>query len=190
MDESILEELEAFHGEVDRLVARLTGVHETRLRCTRGCSDCCIDGITVFEIEAERIRRAAAGILREAEPYPPGRCAFLSEDGACRIYPVRPFVCRTQGLPLRWIGQDDRGALAEMRDICEKNESGPPVEEIPRRDCWTLGPFEDRLAALQRRADGGRGKRIPLRTLFAGEADGDAAVGQGRASPPDALGQS
>lgn len=170
MDESILEELEAFHGEVGRLVARLTGVHERRLHCSRGCSDCCIDGITVFEVEAERIRRGAAALLREAEPHPPGRCAFLSVDGACRIYEVRPFVCRTQGLPFRWIGEDQRGALAEMRDICEKNESGAPVEEIPRRDCWTLGPFEDRLAAIQRSVDGGTRRRIRLRDLLERQA--------------------
>lgn len=162
-----LEELKAFHDEVDRVAGRLFRIHEARTRCSRGCSGCCIDDLAVFEIEAERIRREAADLLATGRPHPTGRCAFLSDDGACRIYSVRPYVCRTQGLPLRWIGETGDGSLSEMRDICELNEPGPPIDELSRRDCWTLGPFEDRLASLQAKLDGGRGRRVKLRDLFA-----------------------
>ena len=32
-------------------------------------------------------------------------CAFLSEAGRCTIYPARPLLCRTHGLPIRLTGQ-------------------------------------------------------------------------------------
>ena len=164
--EAILEKLKVLHHEVDLVSKRLFDIHRDRVQCARGCFDCCIDDITIFEIEAEQIRREAAHLLDTATPHTPGRCAFLSEDGACRIHHVRPYVCRTQGLPLLWIGAAEDGSLSELREICELNEDGRPIEELSRRDCWTLGPFEDRLDGLQRSLDGGRGRRIRMRDLF------------------------
>jgi len=165
--DEILPRLEALHEEVDRLVGKLFSIHRDRLQCTRGCYDCCIDDISVFEIEAERIRRTLPELLSNGTPHPRGRCAFLSDVGECRAYNVRPYVCRTQGLPLRWIGETDDKSLTEVRDICPLNAEGLPIDELSRRDCWTLGPFEDRLGDLQKEADGGRGERVGLRDLFA-----------------------
>lgn len=167
---TILRELEVLHDEVDRLASRLFEIHRSRIHCGKGCHDCCIDDISVFEVEADRIRIEAPELLADGKPHSPGRCAFLSDDGACRIYRVRPYVCRTQGLPLRWIGETADGSLAELRDICPFNEEGWPIEEIPRRECWSVGPFEDRLSEIQRAADGGCGTRVRLRDLFARQA--------------------
>ena len=44
------------HAEVDRRAEALAELHRDRLQCRRGCHDCCVDGLTVFEVEAERIR--------------------------------------------------------------------------------------------------------------------------------------
>jgi Fe-S-cluster containining protein len=170
MNDTVLDQLKLFHDEVDRLTRALAELHRERLQCTRGCGDCCIDDISVFEIEAERIRQSAAELLAGGTPHPPGRCAFLSDEGACRIYAARPYVCRTQGLPFRWIGETDDGSLAELRDICPLNEGGSPVEELSRQECWELGPFEDRLAALQRAHGDGRTTRVNLRDLFTRQA--------------------
>lgn len=155
----------ALHDEVDARAAGLGALHGARLLCRLGCHACCVDGIRVFEIEAERIRAAHPGVLREA-PHPPGACAFLDARGACRVYDARPYVCRTQGLPLRWIDEAGPGGPAERRDICPLNEAGPPLESLPEEACWTLGPVEGRLAALQAEADGGRLRRVRLRDLF------------------------
>ncbi len=95
---------------------------------------------------------------------------MLDADGACRIYEVRPYVCRTQGLPLRWVE-----AAVERRDICPLNEPGEPIEELPEDACWELGPIEERLAATELeegRAAGDSGApeatrpRVRLRDLF------------------------
>ena len=141
-------------------------LHVGRLRCRRGCASCCVDGLTVFAVEAEAIRRHHADLLAGGTPHPPGACAMLDAEGGCRVYDHRPYVCRTQGLPLRWIGETDDGSLVELRDICPLNDPGPPIETLPADSCWPLGPVEGRLADLQRSADGGAMTRIPLRDLF------------------------
>jgi uncharacterized protein len=158
---AVREELLRLHDEVDRAAEALAERHRARLRCGRGCHACCVDDLTVFEVEAERIRAAHGELLRSGRPHPPGACAFLGDAGECRIYPDRPYVCRTEGLPLRWV--DD---AADRRDICPLNEAGEPLEALAPGDCWTLGPVEDRLRRLQAAADGGALRRVALRSLF------------------------
>jgi hypothetical protein len=161
-------ELRALHAEVDDRARALSAKHVDRLQCTRGCARCCVDDLTVFAVEALHIQRHHAALLREGAPHPQGACAFLSGDGACRIYRERPYICRTQGLPLRWF--ERTGALpVERRDICPPEDTDPPITELDDRDCWLLGPYEARLAELQQRLDGAEGapgRRIALRSLF------------------------
>lgn len=159
--------VEKLHAVVDEAAAPVERSNAKRLHCRAGCADCCIDELTVFEIEAAVIRRHHAELLANGEPHPAGACAFLDADSMCRIYAQRPYVCRTQGLPLRWIEEDElEGEIVESRDICPKNMDGPPVEELTAEECWTLGPFEQRLAERQASVDGGRGNRVALRSLF------------------------
>ncbi|MGH0033431.1 MAG: YkgJ family cysteine cluster protein [Myxococcota bacterium] len=161
-----LGELLALHEEVDREAARLAARHGSRLQCRRGCSACCVDDLTVFEIEARRIRAAHPALLGGEAPHAPGACAFLDGAGGCRIYADRPYVCRTQGLPLRWWAEDEREELVESRDVCPLNAEGPALGSLAADDCWLIGPFEDRLRRLQEARDGGRGRRVALRSLF------------------------
>ncbi len=166
-----LDKLSALHAAVDAvadpLVARLGG----DLVCARGCSACCQDDLTVFTLEAALIRDKCAEVLA-AGPAPAGACAFLDPDGACRIYPWRPYVCRTQGLPLRWLDGDEAGRESEQRDICPVNveamaRNGRNLTDLAVDDCWTLGPWEGKLASLQAEADGCFDiRRVPLRDLF------------------------
>lgn len=159
-------ELARLHQDADLLIRPLLAIHAGRLQCRRGCHGCCADDLTVFEIEAQNVRRLHADLLATGKPHPTGACPFLDPAGACRIYEHRPYVCRTQGLPLRWIEELSDGTAVEMRDICPLNDLGPPVEAMPETECWTLGPFEQRLASLQAKADGGRLRRVSLRSLF------------------------
>jgi Fe-S-cluster containining protein len=152
------------HAAVDELAAGVARAHGPRLRCGRGCSGCCVDDLTVFEVEAARIRAAFPELLAFEGAGPPGACAMLDAQGACRIYAARPYVCRTQGLPLRWLEGE-----VERRDICALNEPGPPLEDLAAEACWSLGPFEARLAAWQA-ATGAPGVRVALRDLFAPRA--------------------
>jgi len=164
--------LALLHREIDAPAANLAHTHADRLVCPPGCNQCCLDGMTVFEIEAEHIRRHHAGLLAAGRPHPDGACAFLDGQGTCRIYPHRPYVCRSQGLPLRWLGDDESGRPVEFRDICPLNErESEPLEAIPAEDCWTVGPFESRLVRLQIRFGRTPPQRVPLRDLFRCESD-------------------
>lgn len=165
--------LAALHAEVDAKVSRLADVHAGRLSCGEGCASCCVDGLRVFEIEAERIVRHHAALLREGKPRPEGACAFLDADDRCRIYADRPYVCRTQGLPLTWIDETLEGPAA-FRDICPLNAEAVPLETIDAEECWQIGPFEGRLAMLQAKHDGGALRRIGLRELFARRVGAEA----------------
>jgi hypothetical protein len=164
--DKVSDRLLTLHGDIDRQAGRLASRHAARLQCARGCSDCCRDGLTVFQVEAERIRRQNPRLLAQGTPHAEGACAFLDGEGACRIYQDRPYVCRTQGLPLRWLEPDTAGGGVEYRDICPLNEEGPPLEDLPEGDLWTLGPTEGRLAALQEAWSDGRLERVALRDLF------------------------
>ncbi|MDA8099441.1 MAG: YkgJ family cysteine cluster protein [Nitrospiraceae bacterium] len=154
------------HRKVDEAAAYLRDLHKERLQCRPGCASCCIDDITVFAIEAENIASHNTRLLETGIPHARGACAFLDELNRCRIYEQRPYVCRTQGLPLRWMSENDHGEIVEMRDICPLNEEGTPIEELPSGTCWTIGPVEEQLAELQHAASGAMMTRVRLRTLF------------------------
>ncbi|NCQ34933.1 hypothetical protein GW813_07660 [bacterium] len=166
-----LEQLAAIHAATDTRAAALAARHAPHLVCRRGCCDCCQDGLTVLEIEAAWIMpHRDRWEDPDAGPHPVGRCAFLDSDGACRIYRWRPFVCRTQGLPLRWL--DDAGSAEAGRSICPLNEAefvaaGRPLVDLDSAQLWTLGETEGRLASLQAEAAGEFAQvRITLRNLF------------------------
>jgi hypothetical protein len=155
----------ALHADVDRVTRRLHVVHAARSHCREGCSSCCVDDLTVFEVEAARVRLRYSELLATGAPHAAGACAFLDERGACRIYAERPYVCRTQGLPIRW-SEDEGDGDVELRDICPLNEAGKPIAQLAADECWTLGPVEVRLALLQLASEP-RSTRVRLRDLFA-----------------------
>jgi hypothetical protein len=163
--DSAADAVATLHAGVDGATRRLYVLHAARLQCRKGCSSCCVDDVAVFEVEAALIRRHHAELLTTGAPHPAGACAFLDDAGACRIYAHRPYVCRTQGLPLRWEEEGIDGAV-ELRDICPLNDTGDPLVELDAGACWTLGPTEERLALLQVTTDPAAG-RTKLRHLFA-----------------------
>lgn len=162
-----VEAIDTFHTEIDHATKPLENRHQQRLQCRLGCAQCCMDELSVFEIEAASIRQHYPTLLEVGTPHVRGACAFLDDHGGCRIYEHRPYVCRTQGLPLRWLEEaEDEMALIEYRDICPLNEEGgEPIEHLEPEDCWEIGPREQRLAALQQRTYGNL-KRVNLRDLF------------------------
>ena len=89
---------------------------------------------------------------------------MLDDAGACRIYSARPYVCRTQGLPLSWIDSGPSGTV-EWRDICPINEPGLNLEALPAEVLWQIGPAEGKLAVIERCWDPSM-ERLGLRALF------------------------
>jgi len=158
--------IEKLHLAIAEATAPLEVRHAERLSCARGCHDCCVDELTVFAAEAEVIERHYGALLENASPGPEGACAFLDSDGACRIYAHRPYVCRTQGLPLRWI-EEEAGKVVELRDICPLNADGESLASLEPEACWTLGAAEGHLAQIQAAFEPETPqRRVRLRDLF------------------------
>jgi Fe-S-cluster containining protein len=160
-----LDKLKQFYVKVDLKSRRLEQIHAARLNCRQGCSGCCVDEITVWNVEAENIRQTYPALLINENPNTNGGCALLDQNGACRIYDSRPYVCRTQGLPLRWLDESEN-EIYEFRDICPLNDKGQPLEKLDDNDCWTIGSSETELADLQSDFDNGQMRRTALRKLF------------------------
>lgn len=162
MRSPLLLALQRLHAHVSSEFDAIVKNEPQRFQCARGCFGCCQDELTVFEVEAELIRTVYGHLLATGVPHAPGACAFLNDAGACRVYEVRPLVCRGQGAPLRWQLEDGTG---EARSICPLNEEGAAVETLQESVCLELGPPEAVLAMLQQQF-AGNGQRILLRQLF------------------------
>lgn len=92
-------------SRVDRMADDLAQLHGARLVCRPGCAGCCVN-LTVFPVEyaaiLEDLRAAGAKGLQLD---PSAACAFL-KDNLCQIYPHRPIICRTHGLPIAFTNSD------------------------------------------------------------------------------------
>lgn len=141
-------------------IKRLEPIWGRRLHCRPGCAACC-QPFSVFALEAAIIAEGAAGLTAASEP---GLCAFL-ENGLCRIYPLRPIICRSQGLPLAYV--DERRQSIEV-SACLINF--PEDTEFTMDELLFLDEINRRLAALnicycrEHRLDAGR--RLPLAEIL------------------------
>jgi hypothetical protein len=89
----------------DDLFAATFHTFRLHIKCAKGCASCCILE-TVTSLEASMI----SSYLESSEwaSIPPAfdpaaststQCVFLHQN-LCLIYPVRPIICRTHGLPI------------------------------------------------------------------------------------------
>jgi Fe-S-cluster containining protein len=166
--EAVLRRYGEFVEQVDRLCADLAGRYAGRMVCRPGCSDCCT-AISVLPVEAAVIAdwlaarglpvgrpNAASGSPDLAEDRP---CAFLSR-GLCGIYPIRPLICRSHGLPLLYLIEeyelDGRPAAPDSPEWrmawCELNFTDVGEEELEQLftpgTILNMEELNRRLAAL------------------------------------------
>lgn len=105
-------------GLYRHLEGELQGLDRSRIACGPGCASCCVVQVSVLMPEAIALAR----YVRQIESSHPGAglrarvgalhgtlggrdeqarlslqlpCAFLSEQGSCLIYPLRPLMCRS-----------------------------------------------------------------------------------------------
>lgn len=105
--------------QVDQKAAELESCHRDQIACQKGCCGCC-QNLTVWPVEFYSILDEM-----KAQDWPMPEfneqavCGFLKE-GLCTIYPFRPMICRTHGLPLvYWHDEIDPPGWGVM--FCEKN---------------------------------------------------------------------
>ncbi|MEZ4312204.1 MAG: YkgJ family cysteine cluster protein [Polyangiaceae bacterium] len=125
---SALSHLRELDAKIDAFTARVATRYPGELACTAGCSDCCRLELTVTAVEAYRIASAVASLDPAAREVLAARavdgapCVALGDDDRCAIYEVRPLVCRSHGVPLRFVEPDEPGRRSlPVIDACEKN---------------------------------------------------------------------
>jgi uncharacterized protein len=151
----------------------VTAAHAGDIVCRRGCTGCCLPGLTLLPLEFNHLKDAfeklpghvRAAVLTRTRA---SACALLL-NGGCVVYAERPLVCRTHGLPV--LIKDSGRAY---RDCCPKNFQHTALARLPADCVLHLERLNQILISLNllfsrsRRIDAG--KRIPVAHLLAGKS--------------------
>ena len=157
----------ALVAQVDHLCGRIVADYPGDLACRAGCGGCCtLQG--VLPVEAASLALAlralppadAADLKRRMAVAGAERCPLLADE-RCPLYPVRPVICRTHGLPLRV--EDEHGSRV---DRCPLNFTGRTT--LPGGAVIDLERLNQALVLANRHflarcfPGGGLPERIPL----------------------------
>jgi hypothetical protein len=133
--------------EVDQKVAALEKQHADWLACRKGCCSCCLD-LTVWPVEfyaiAEQMKTA-----RWPKPQlnADKECSLLDAEGGCQIYPFRPMICRTHGLPLvYWHDDTDPPGYGVM--FCERNFTNADEIDFGPDTTLNMDTINEQLARI------------------------------------------
>ena len=170
--------IQDLYQKVQDFEARLSEPTKRGLKCKQGCSACCHQRFSVFSIEADHIKNWFAA-LSESEKKsllenwredlslrsPDDKtlaCVFLDDKGACTIYPARPLICRTQGLPLALLKEETQSR--QQLDICPLNRD--VLAGVEAGDILNLDLLNTILSHLQRQySSSENGERVCLSDL-------------------------
>jgi Fe-S-cluster containining protein len=139
--------------------------HDTRIDCRAGCAHCCIVNVSVLLPEAESIaehlfeQRTSGELLdlyqairhlekqthhldEEERIMAREKCAFLSSEGDCSIYPTRPLLCRA-------ITSTDATACKEALAMVAMEENQPILANLLHQQIFETAytSFSEVLAA-------------------------------------------
>lgn len=111
------------------------------ITCKKGCSQCCALS-TVNALEAAVISRFIRANNTLFSTAPPDRCPLLSND-LCPVYPVRPVICRSHGLPVI------SSRLTNNKiDYCPKNFTDFPPENLKNEHIINIDQLTENLVRL------------------------------------------
>lgn len=135
-------------GSIDKLSAKLEETHKLHIHCQKGCDLCCMD-FSIFPVEFYAIRSEMAemnfipdtGLVDHNSP----SCKFL-QNHACTIYPFRPVICRTHGLPLLYTNEEGEWELS----ACELNFTNFGFEGFNLKNTYPQDKFNSRLYLLNK----------------------------------------
>jgi uncharacterized protein len=134
--------------KVDRLCEEISRDFAGEINCVKGCDGCCLH-FSVFWVEAVNLARAVENLPREEAAFVRSKalsiagletCPLLHE-GECLLYPHRPIICRTHGLPIL---TSQSGSA--MIDFCPRNFQH--AASIPGNAVIHLDRLNETLAAV------------------------------------------
>ena len=161
-----------FIKQADKHFSNIKKQNPRSFRCGQGCNECCIPDLTILTLEARSIVHylferpeliEQLQNLEKEDPHKGTRCTFLTKEGSCGIYPVRPFICRSHGAPIAIAKEDHYQA-----DVCPQNFTNNPIEMLGPEHFFILDQWNEELLSHTHSDE-----RIPLRlsNLIRGTSD-------------------
>ena len=112
--ETLIRDYRQLMADVMEEAERLKICYGEHMKCRKGCSECCTD-LTLLPLEWYALREV---LKKENPPLKPAgqddRCSLLVDD-ACALYPYRPLICRTHGLPLLYLTEEYNDAGIQIK---------------------------------------------------------------------------
>lgn len=134
-------------NQVDLLSEKLEKMHQRHLACKMGCDLCCMD-YSIFPLEFFSIVDALKEDNLKLE-FPSvtksGTCVFL-RDHKCTIYAERPIICRTHGLPLLYMNEEEQWELS----ACELNFTNFDMDDFTDENTFPQDRFNSELFMLNK----------------------------------------
>ncbi|QIA08317.1 YkgJ family cysteine cluster protein [Draconibacterium halophilum] len=134
-------------NDIDELSGKLERQHKKHMKCKAGCDLCCMD-YSIFPVEFYSIVKA----LQKRKNKPnintkndESSCIFLN-DHKCEIYAERPIICRTHGLPLLYMNEDNGWELS----ACELNFTEFDMEDFAEENTFPQDKFNSKLFLLNK----------------------------------------
>lgn len=133
-------------NKIDQKALELSRKHQYHLQCKKGCDLCCMD-YSIFPVEFYSILKKlkSAGISLKPAKENGNSCAFL-KDHTCSIYENRPIICRTHGLPLLYMNDDNEWELSN----CELNFKDFDFEQFTFDNTFPQDKFNSELFILNK----------------------------------------
>jgi Fe-S-cluster containining protein len=130
--------------ETDHLSERLAKNHNEHINCAPGCNKCCMD-FSIFPVEFFSILKENENKkINVSTGAGEGECLFLI-NGLCSIYESRPIICRTHGLPMLRMGEDDW----EL-SYCELNFISGDLPEFGESNTFPQDLYNSKLFLINR----------------------------------------
>lgn len=129
-DTRTLEKYFELRKKTDNIATELTVIHGKNIVCKPGCSSCCVN-LTVLPVEFEAINYEMGrdGFKKDAVIFDTSStCGFLKND-LCQIYKYRPIICRTHGIPISFLNDDDPSEPYNAVSFCELNFNGDEFDD-------------------------------------------------------------
>jgi len=132
-ENAIKEPIESLWENASMFFDKVALKYGKEMSCKSGCSKCCHTDISVFDVESNILEKWFLHLSDEAkldlknkwkEPRLNSACVFLHQD-KCTVYPARPIICRTQGLPLHL-------STENILDYCDLNF----LNTTPEKEDW------------------------------------------------------
>lgn len=141
------ESYQNLRNKIDRLTVKLEQQHREHLSCKMGCDLCCMD-YSVFPVEFYSIRDALKTQQFSLElPFVNKKesCVFLKEH-KCTIYTERPVICRTHGLPLLYMNEENEWELS----TCELNFKAFDTNNFTNENTFPQDKFNSELFLINK----------------------------------------